>query len=388
MKRRAYIILLVCTILPIWAQFQFVSGKETLATAYSLNASRIAFAAPEKLLVHTDSQLEQRFQYLKNRMGFNGTVLVAEGHEIIHAGAYGYKQGSGGEALDLHTTFQLASVSKVITATAVLQLYDAGDIRDLHDPIQAYMPDFPYPDVTIHHMLIHRSGIPRYMPIAEARWNPENMLSNEDMLQLMATDSQQPYFSAGGGFNYLNTNYAFLALLVERLSGQSFGNYVKEHIFIPAGMKNSFVLDPAKELPRNVAIGHSRMRRGYRQIPFDMLDGVVGDKGIFSNVIDLLRFDMALDEGRLISLDTRESAFCPGSPNRLYSNYGYGWRMRKQVDQVVYHFGWWRGYRSAYIKDITHGRTIIVLSNRDNMRRYFSPWELMCDFYEGEEDAD
>jgi CubicO group peptidase (beta-lactamase class C family) len=202
------------------------------------------------------------------------------------------------------------------------------------------------------------------------------------MLQLMVTDSQKPYFSPGNGFNYLNTNYAMLALLVERLSGQSFAAYVQKNIFDPAGMDNSFIANPTTPMGENVATGHVKRRRGYMPIQLGFLDGVVGDKGVYSSVIDLFRFDCALDDGKLIAPETLEEAFCPGSPNRLYTNYGYGWRMRNEVDKVVHHFGWWRGFRSAYIKDVTHDRTILVLSNHDDMRRYFSPWELLCEYYE------
>lgn len=384
MNRRAIILLSTFTIFSIWAQFQFLSGKNLPRIDFGLSASRIAFPSviKEKLKINKDAQLEKRFLNLKDRMGFSGTVLVAEGQKIIHAGAYGTRKARQSDELDLNTAFQLASVSKIITAVAVLQLYDAGEIRDLNEEVQQYMPDFPYEGITIKHLLIHRSGIPRYMPIAEDRWNKDLPLSNEDMLQLMATDSQKPYFSPGNGFNYLNTNYAMLALLVERLSAQPFAAYVQKNIFDPAGMENSFIANPAAPMGENVATGHVKRRRGYMPVQLGFLDGVVGDKGVYSSVIDLFRFDCALDDGKLIAPETLEEAFCPGSPNRLYTNYGYGWRMRSEVDKVVHHFGWWRGFRSAYIKDVTHDRTILVLSNHDDMRRYFSPWELLCEYYE------
>lgn len=384
MIRRAIVILTTFTMCSIWAQFQFVSGMDTSPESFILTADRIAFPSliKKELAIQKHPELEKKFLQMKERLGFSGAVLVAEGDKIIHAGAYGSRHVKETAPLDIHTTFQLASVSKIITAVAVLQLYDDGEIRDLNDEVKQYIPDFPYEGITIKHMLIHRSGIPRYMPIAEKRWDRDLPLSNEDMLQLMATDSQQPYFSPGNGFNYLNTNYAFLALLVERISKQSFEDYLKENIFKPAGMDNTFLAHPHKKMEGNIATGHVRRWRGYRPVELEFLDGVVGDKGVFSSVIDLYRFDCALDAGKLITPETLEEAFCPGSPNRLYTNYGFGWRMRKQVDKVVHHFGWWRGYRSAYIKDVTHDRTILVLSNRDDMRRYFSPWELLCDYYE------
>lgn len=384
MNGRAILLLTTVTLCSIWVQFQLVSGMNASEESLELSTDRIGFPSllKKELEIHTDPQLEKKFLHMKERMGFSGTVLVAEGDEIIHAGAYGSTHAKRTDQLDLNTCFQLASVSKIITAVAVLQLYDAGEIRDLNEEVQTYMPDFPYEGITIKHMLIHRSGMPRYMPIAEKRWNRDIPFSNEDMLQLMATDSQKPYFSPGNGFNYLNTNYAMLALLVERISGQSFASYLQQYIFKPAGMENSFLANPGKTMGDNVATGHVRRRRGYMPLRLEFLDGVVGDKGVYSSVIDLFRFDCALDDGKLIEASTLEEAFCPGSPNRLYTNYGLGWRMRKQVDQVVYHFGWWRGYRSAYIKDVTHDRTILVLSNHDDMRRYFSPWDLLCDYYE------
>lgn len=384
MKRRAVLLIILFVTISIWVQLQYVSGKNLLSSDLRISMDRIAFSSlsREEIEVRTNPELEQKFLRMQKNMGFSGSVLVAEGDKITHAGAYGKRKFGITGDLNLNTTFQLASVSKIITAVAVLQLYDEGAIRDLNDEVSKYIPEFPYEGVTIRHMMIHRSGIPRYMPIAEKRWNPDLPFSNEDMLQLMVTDSQKPYFSPGNGFNYLNTNYAMLALLVERISGQPFATYLKQNIFEPAGMENSFVANPYQPLPENAAYGHVRRRRGYVWLNLEFLDGVVGDKGVFSSVMDLFRFDCALDAGKLIAPETLEEAFCPGSPNRLYTNYGLGWRMRKQVDQVVYHFGWWRGYRSAYIKDVTHDRTILVLSNHDDMRRYFSPWELQCAYYE------
>jgi CubicO group peptidase (beta-lactamase class C family) len=335
------------------------------------------------LELSSDPFWEEKFQRLLKRKAFNGTVLIAEKGKILHAGSYGLVgKASKGDSLDIQATFQLASVSKTITATAVLQLFQHQLIDSLDQLVTDFIPELPYKGVTIRHLLIHRSGIPRYMPVAEKHWDPEQPLSNQDMLCLLDQHQVPPYFSPGNGFTYTNTNYALLALLVERVSQLSFPEYVQRYIFEPAGMKTARVVPVTDTLSKHAVPGMRRWGRRYRSVARDFLDGVVGDKGVYASVLDLYQFDQALYAGTLVDPELLAQAYEPGSPNRKYTNYGLGWRLKHDVDQIVYHFGWWRGFRTAFVRDLTHQRTLIMLSNHDNHHRSYSPWNFLCRFYE------
>src|SRR5690606_15103911 len=168
-------------------------------------------------------------------------------------------------------------------------------------------------------------------------------------------------------FHYNNSNYMVLAAIVEKVTGEDFGVYMQEAIFKPAGMKNTAVLSKAvyDKIPTDV-IGHDRVWR--RSVGQNYLDGHVGDKGIYSTVQDLFLLDIALKEGRILNKETLDSAYIPRSDarNNLFS-YGYGWRtFSPEEAQIVYHTGWWHGFRNLYVRDLTNDITIVLLSNMVN----------------------
>lgn len=158
-----------------------------------------------------------------------------------------------------------------------------------------------------------------------------------------------------------------LAAIIEKVTGQDFAVYMKESIFNPAGMKNTAVLSKAvyDKIPTDV-VGHDRVWR--RSVVQNYLDGPVGDKGIYSTVQDLFLLDIALKEGRIVNEAILDSAYVPRSDARrsLFS-YGYGWRtFSPEKAQVVYHTGWWHGFRNLYVRDLTNDITIVLLSNMVN----------------------
>ena len=314
-----------------------------------------------------DHYYDSLFTHLHKKGRLNGTVLVGEKGKILYKGAFGYADYKTKAPLKTEQPFQLASVSKMFTATAIMLLQEEGKL-DYEADIRTYIPQLPYEGVTVRHLLNHRSGLPRYMSVAHDKWNWEELpLSNNDMVNLLVKQSPPPYFSPGNGFNYLNTNYALLAVIVERISGKKFEEFVKQRIFWPLDMNNSFVyanngVDP---MPQTVK-GHERRWRGYRAMQDDYLNGVTGDKGVYASVEDLFKFNNALYTDKLLKQETINEAYKPGS-NRLKrgrEDYGFGWRLRPGKQKIVYHFGWWKGFRTCFIRDLDNERTIIVLNNR------------------------
>ncbi len=301
---------------------------------------------------------------------FNGTVLFAENGRIIYKGYFGYSNISTKDTLTNHVSLQLASVSKPFTAMAVLLLRYDGKV-DIDKDVKTYIPDFPWDGVTVRHLLNQRSGLPNYIYAAENFMKDKSLLSNDSLSKLFIQQNIRLAYKPGLRFQYCNTNYAYLALLVERVSGMKFAEFMRKRIFEPLKMNNSFVYDYAEQQDSLPIKGYTGFKKGLMEKKPDYLDGVVGDKGLYSTVEDMFKFDRAMYEERLIPRPMLEEAFSPVDmiDETNSRDYGFGWRLKWEIDhKVVYHNGWWKGYRTYYIHDEQTGKTLIWLNNRSNIR--------------------
>ena len=308
----------------------------------------------------------ERFFRHKHRSGFSGAVLYADRGKIVYKNTFGYGDYRKKNPIELDDPFQLASVSKPITALAIQQLQEKG-LLQYDDPIQKFIPEFPYKGINVRQLLIHKSGLPNYMYFPKSLWPDNEVATNEDMICLMATHEPPIYLLPNKKYNYSNTGYGILASIIERTSGMSYEDYMEKHIFEPVGMTNSFVYNKSKspELPPDV-IGYQRKRRRMVRARNLNVNGVVGDKGIYSTVDDLFKLDQVLYTNELINQNNLRLAFSPAH-ERLYAhdNYGLGWRINTDHlgNRIAYHTGWWRGFRTYFIRELYSQRTIIVLSN-------------------------
>ncbi len=313
------------------------------------------------------NKLRKHFLGRAKAGAFNGVVLFARDNNIIFEKAIGYADFHRKIPLSLSTAFQLASVSKIITSAAVLKLIARKKIS-LTDTLGKFFPLFPYRNITVEELLSHRSGLPEYMYLADSLWSDKKdvCFNNKDMLDLLYEYRPLRYYPPGKRYNYSNTNYALLALIIEKVTGGSFANFLKKEIFKPCGMNKTFLKECNSTGGKDIAYGYVRRRR---RVYDYYLDGVVGDKGIYSTVEDLFKFDKALNSGKIIPDSLLEKAFSPLSPD-LYrqDNYGLGWRvnLKKNGDKIVFHTGWWKGFRSNYIKILSENKTIILLSNQSS----------------------
>jgi CubicO group peptidase (beta-lactamase class C family) len=300
---------------------------------------------------------------------FNGCFMVAQKGVPVYCRCYGYANHFTQTKIDTASVFQLASVSKPITAIAVLQLYERG-LVGLHDPVQWHIPEFPHPGITVYHLLTHTSGLPdfindewyfqRYLPHV-------TYMDNEDLLKIIVKHNIRPFFSPGLKFSYSNTGYALLALLVERVTKKSFEEYLAQNVFEPAGMRSTFAtrnVAEIKDMPTFVRPYKSLS--GYAPGYYQKLDGIIGDKGVYSNAHDLLRLDRALRRNLLLSKETQDLAYQKGlTAQKDTFAYGLGWRQMTAADgsRVVYHQGLWNSYNPSFFRYLDRDMTIIVLHN-------------------------
>jgi CubicO group peptidase (beta-lactamase class C family) len=296
---------------------------------------------------------------------YNGNVLVAYKGYPISRKTLGYRNLATKERLDFNTAFQLASVSKSFTAMAVLILKERGKLS-LDDLVQKYMPDFPFNNVTIKHLLQHTSGMPNYMFFVDNSWKDDMPLTNEDVLKILNINKPTLSFEPGKRHIYSNTGYAMLALLVERISGQPFYKFLDENIFIPLRMKHTFAWNKAAiDTIHNVANGYSRPGFKYRSIEHVPLDEVLGDKSIYSTIDDLLKYEQAWHNYKLISKNSTIEAFTPVVTNsKRIQKYGYGWRLTDfEGRKVIYHNGLWNGFTSSLTRYVDDSLTVILINN-------------------------
>lgn len=338
----------------------------------------------EKAISEKQAWLDQLFNRLHKRHGFIGTVLYAEKGQIIYENAFGFSDLRKRDSLKISSSFQLASVSKMFTATAIMILKQEGKV-DYDVDIVKYLPDFPYQGITIRMLLTHRSGLSRYMTLAHKHWKDKGIpLTNKAMYQLFLEHKPSTYAKPNQIFHYCNTNYAMLANIVEEVSGLPFNSYMSQNIFEPLKMNNSFVyhMNQDERVSAYISEGVPGYRyKGWRPIKQrnEYLNGVMGDKGVYSSVGDLFKFDQALNNGLLVHDSILQDAFIGGSPQskRRKDNYGFGWRIRGAQDSTVYHYGWWKGFRAFYIRDMKQERTILVLSNREKGPGSTSFWNVI-----------
>jgi len=311
------------------------------------------------------STLDSIINKVLNRYRYNGNVLVAYQGYPVYTQSRGFKDLNTKDSLNLQTAFQIASVSKGFTAAAILILQQRNQLH-INDAVIQHIPDFPFPEVTIKHLLQHTSGLQNYMYYVDKYWPTDSSLTNKQVLDLLKKHNPQLNFRPGSRHHYNNTGYAMLALVVEHVSGKPFHQFAKEEIFLPLGMTNTFVWNKEDFYnSTNITTGFAPAGRRYRKQTHNPLDEVSGDKSVYSTVEDLLKWDQALYTDKLLSDSLLTESFQKTRLSRGREfNYGYGWRLNEIDDKkVIYHNGLWNGFTSSLTRYIDDHLTIILVNN-------------------------
>ena len=265
------------------------------------------------------------FASMLDGSGFNGGMIVAKGGNIVFEKYKGFINIDGKDSINASTSLHIASVSKTFTAMAVLKLQEQGKLN-IDDSVTKYFPNFNYEGVTIKTLLNHRSGLPNYLYFMEkVGWITDSIIQNKDVLKWLIERKGfiKDIGKAETRFTYCNTNYALLALIIEKVSGETYPHFMQENIFDPLGMKNTFVHFKGDNKIRSKSFDW----RG-REIPDNFLDDVYGDKNIYSTPRDLLIWDRALSDTVFLTAKSLELAYTPYSNEKPgIKNYGLGWRM-------------------------------------------------------------
>ncbi len=320
--------------------------------------------------------LDSLFGTMHDRGQFSGSVLVAEQNQTIYSKSFGFADRENESPLNERTLFNVGSVSKAFTAIAILQLAE-NDQLNVVDHVINHLPDFAYPNITIHHLLIHAGGFELDHVSLDSL--PENKIaSNQEFFEILYSLKPPLLFVPGERSEYSNLGYMVLAEIVEKVSGTGFKEYLKKNVFDPANMPRTAIYN-AEEIKQidNVA-------KGYVLYPFTgkyeeainipelaayVSSGFHGDGNVYSSTLDLINFYKALAKNTLISEEFLKTAFVKHIPAKMEGTpdyghyYGYGWLVFNTPKQIVYRGGGLQGYASNTFWNITDERVIIYLIN-------------------------
>jgi len=307
---------------------------------------------------------------LVKEMEFSGAILVAKNGEVVFKSALGFADSNCKVPLTTRSSMNLASVSKLFTAAAIMILSENSRLQ-LDDPAAKYLPELAYaPGITIRHLLHHTGGLPDIYDILEKGWDKSKIASNEKLLSIFARQKPQPLFEPGEKMEYSNTGYIVLASIVEKVSQLPFYRFMDDHIFIPLEMSDSFVYYRTMEkFPRSARVYGLRRDNGAFALD-DLIycDGMRGDGNVYSSVEDLFKWDRALYGEKLLKPETIRMMFTPGRLNNgALTDYGFGFGISDK-GRVVSHGGAWVGFRSLLVRYLDREDTIIMLINCPSMK--------------------
>jgi CubicO group peptidase (beta-lactamase class C family) len=333
----------------------------------------------DERLATLDKYLQGQVQYYK----FNGNVLVAEKGKVIYQKSFGWKDAATNEPLNDSSVFELASVSKQFTATAIMLLAQRKQLS-LDDSLRKYFPELPYPNITLHQMLTHTSGLPDYESAMETGWDKKKIAFNKDMIAFLAATKPAVKFKPGTKWEYSNTAYALLASVVEKVSGMSFAEFLSKNIFVPLGMTHTRIYNTRRsgELLANYAFGHVWSESKQRHLLPDSsadydyvyyLDGITGDGTVNSTTGDLWKWDRAWVNKTLLDEASLQKMVQPHALSDTAANVSYGYGLfvgKNHLGNNVGHSGGWPGYHTQVTRYTDEDRTIIVLSNNESPARF------------------
>ncbi len=317
----------------------------------------------------TDTQIAQELDAFLNKLTeadvFSGSVLLAKDGRVLYKKAFGIANKDFNVPNRVDTKFNLGSMNKMFTSVAIAQLVERGKLS-FDDPLAKFLPEFPSKEaaekIKIKHLLTHTSGLGSYFNDKFFESSRANFRTVDDMMKLAKDEKLQ--FEPGSRWSYSNTGMLVLGAVIEKVTGQSYFDYIRENIYKPAGMTNSdcYELD---RINANLAVGYDKefTDNGYQfrnNIFLHVMRGGPAGGG-YSTVEDLLKFDIALRSNKLVGADSVK-LLTSAKPEVNSPEYGYGFGVDTE-NQVVGHSGGFPGISSILEMYLASGYTVAIMSN-------------------------
>ena len=290
---------------------------------------------------------------------FSGSILIARGGTILLSEGYGTASAEPEVPNTARTAFQIASISKSFTAAAILLLRERGSL-DLDDPVSRFLPDFPRgDDITIHHLLVHASGLPRYVFLPDYLEKSTQPQTAEDLVEWI--HGKPLVFTPGERSAYSNANYAVLARIIELASGIEYGRFLEDHVFEPLGLTSTGHRRDADSVVDGLAVGFTPIDvTGLERGRNHDYSSDTGSGSLYASVEDLHAWYRALTDGRILA---------PESLDLMFDEYldarGYGLTHDRWFDRDVIRMDGWDGvgFSSTLVHFPDDDLTVIVLCN-------------------------
>jgi len=341
----------------------------------------------------TTSKLDSIFTSLVNPKSPGLAVLVQRDGRALFRKGYGVRDLRTLKIIDAKTNFRLASCTKQFTAMAIMLLVHDGKLR-YDDKLAEIFPDFPDygRTVTFRHLLTHTSGLPDYedlMEIAEkahgSKWTSAHQIRDDEVLDMLKQQTRGK-FAPGTGWSYSNSGYVLLGLIVAKVSGESFDRFLHNRIFEPLHMTSSLAFINGKNSPPERAYGHTKDGDGFVEADQSPTSATLGDGGVYSNLVDLAKWDSALRTGALLSHEEMKAGKLPArlldgtephwptqpgddnlNPGKPVS-YGFGWFLDPYRGRArMWHSGTTQGFRTVIERFTKENLTVIILCNRTDL---------------------
>ena len=336
-------------------------------------------------------QLQTSFAGLATNDEPGFAVLVKRSGNVLFEQGFGVRDLGGNARIDAHSNFRLASCTKQFTAMAIMLLVHDGKLR-YDETLSEIFSEFPPygRSMTVRNLLNHTSGLPDYEDLMDAAekaqgslWSPERQIGDDEVLQLLEQESHGK-FAPGSKWEYSNSGYVVLGLVVRKYSGVSFGDFLQQRIFAPLKMDHTLVFEKGKNEVAARVYGHSKKEGRFVETDQSSTSATQGDGGVYSNLEDLSKWDDALRNHTLLSEKEFRAALTPAplppgaeqklaedapkSLRRKAVSYGFGWFLDlKDPHPLMWHYGDTMGFKAAILRYLDSNITVIVLCNRTDL---------------------
>jgi CubicO group peptidase (beta-lactamase class C family) len=291
---------------------------------------------------------------------FSGAVLIAKNGIPIFSEGYGIANHEHQVPITVNTVFLIGSLTKQFTSLAIMQLVEQGKLK-VSDPLCNYLDNCPqtWKGIAVQNLLTHTSGILNISKLPD--WDEKHSIQPYTNFEVVNLVKDVPLlFEPGEKYKYSNTNYILLGLIIEKLSGKSYPDYIEENILRPTGMQKTTGYNPRLIIP-NKASGYYSDLNSFVNAPYENIGLKSSSGAMYSTVGDLLLWDQVLYSTKLLSSKGLEEIF-----TAFKDNYGYGWEIRDKFSSKTYsHSGSLNGFSSYLFRFPAERVTIIVLSNSD-----------------------